>query len=254
MEADDQVTRNKEPDAVERAGSNGLMVFWARFEDQDVLSFQEWHNCEHMAERVSISGFQIGRRYRVMDENARFLMFYETNTSAVFGSQAYLDALNSPTPWTKEVLTYFRDPVRNIYELIGSVGAPPAFTAPYLIALRFNLEPEKEASLLRVYSEDWLSALCDQPFVLRARLYRVDDVISKIMTSERKIYGGGPGEQRFLSFIEVLRPLNEIGEMISKVSDSIFQNGHGRCDEYADRAWLEIGLEKNDAQQSIIDV
>jgi hypothetical protein len=41
--------------------SCGLMAFWASFERQDLARYVEWHNCEHMAERVSIPGFQTGR-------------------------------------------------------------------------------------------------------------------------------------------------------------------------------------------------
>lgn len=226
-----------------RPESRGLMAFWASFESQDLPRYVEWHNCEHMAERVSITGFQTGRRYRVNGVDGRFLQFYETEISSVLGSKAYLDALDNPTPWTKEALTWFRDPVRNIYELIGSCGEPTMFTAPYLAALRFNLEPDREDDLLATYSGEWLRALCELPDVSRARLYRVDEEISKIMTSERKIYSGGPGAQRYLAFVEVSKPFDQTSDPIPHASNEIFPSGHGRCDEYADRTWLEFGLE-----------
>jgi len=224
--------------------SQGLMAFWATFEPQDLPSYVEWHNCEHMAKRVSIPGFQTGRRYRVDREPGRFLQFYETETSSVLGSKPYLDALNNPTPWTKEALTWFRDPVRNIYELIGSNGETGMFTAPYLAALRFNLEDDQDKELLPKYSDEWLSALCDMPHVLRARLYRVDEVISKIMTSERKIYSGGPGGQRYLAFVEIAKPFDQVGDLIAKATDQVFPKGHGRLDKYADQTWLDFGLDK----------
>jgi hypothetical protein len=224
------------------------MAFWASFESQDLPRYLEWHNCEHMAERVSIPGFQMGRRYRVDGVDGRFLQFYETETSSVLSSKAYLDALNNPTPWTTEALTWFRDPVRNIYELIGSCGEPTMFTAPYLAALRFNLEPDREDDLLATYSVEWLRALCELPDVSRARLYRVDEDISKIMTSERKIYSGGPGAQRYLAFVEVSKPFDQTSDSIQHVSNEIFLSGHGRCDEYADRTWLDFGLEKSEWQ------
>ena len=44
--------------------SEGLMVFWARIEPQNWLEYQQWHNCQHIPERVSIEGFHAGRRYR----------------------------------------------------------------------------------------------------------------------------------------------------------------------------------------------
>jgi len=207
------------------------MAFWATLERQDLHRYVEWYNCEHMAERGLIPGFQTGRRYVVEGENGRFLQFYETETSSVLGSKPYLDALNNTTPWTKEALTWFRDSVRNIYELIGSCGKLGMFTAPYLAALRFNLEDGQDGNLLQIYTSKWLSALCEMPHVLRARLYRVDEEISKIMTSERKIYSGGPGGQRYLAFVEISNPFDQVGDPIAKASEQVFQSDHGRLDE-----------------------
>ena len=118
------------------------------------------------------------------------------------------------------------------------------FTAPYLAALRFNLEDGQDDDLLPVYSGEWLSALCEMPHVLRARLYRVDEEISKIMTSERKIYSGGPGAQRYLAFIEIAKPFDQTVDVIAEASQQVFPNGHGRFDEYADQTWLDFCLDK----------
>ena len=120
------------------------------------------------------------------------------------------------------------------------------FTAPYLAALRFNLEDGQDGNLLQIYTSKWLSALCEMPHVLRARLYRVDEVISKIMTSERKIYGGGPGDQKYLAFIEIAKPFDQTGDVITKVSEHVFPNGHGRLDEFADQTWLDFCLDKQE--------
>jgi hypothetical protein len=155
-----------------------------------------------------------------------------------------LNALNNPTPRTKEALTWFRDPVRNIYELIGSCGEPSLYAAPYLAALRFNLERDGEDNILPKYSGEWLRGLCELPHVSRARLYRVDEKISKIMTSERKIYGGGPGGQRYLAFVEITKPFHQTGDPIAMVSDQMFPSGHGRLDEFADQTWLDFSLDK----------
>jgi hypothetical protein len=44
--------------------SRGLMVFWADIDADYLPRFQEWHNTEHIPERISIPGFNVGRRYR----------------------------------------------------------------------------------------------------------------------------------------------------------------------------------------------
>ena len=222
----------------------GLMAFWATFEKETLHKYIKWHNCEHMAERVSIPGFQNGRRYVVDGKPGRFLQFYETKTSSILGSKSYLDALNNPTPWTKEALTWFREPVRNIYELIGSSGNSGIFASPYLIALRFNLEAGKE-DLLTIYSNQWLKNLCKIKNILRARLFQVDENISKIITSERKIYSGGPGRQRYLVFIEITQSFDQTINPIKTASSDLFKSSHGRCDEYIDHTWLDFSLDKS---------
>ncbi|MZR31222.1 DUF4286 family protein [Sneathiella litorea] len=223
---------------------SGLMMFWADIERAHILRYQEWHNCEHIPERVSIPGFRNGRRYRSFDHDAQFVMFYETDAPSIFNSEPYLKALNNPTPWTKEALTYFREPVRNIYELINCKGGPAEFVSPYLATLRFNLQTSGEEELLAAYSDIWLTALCDLDHVTEARLYQVDEEISSIMTSERKIYGGGPGQQKYLAFIAADRPFEEIGNPIMAASEKIFGDNSGRIDEFTNLSWLEISHEK----------
>lgn len=220
--------------------SAGLMAFWADIDEDYLLRFQQWHNCEHIPERVSIPGFDRGKRYRDIDGKLHFLMFYETQSSSVLGSEAYLAALNNPTPWTKESLTHFRNPVRNIYELIGSSGTTSPFVSPYLLTLRFNLATADEPIRLPVYSGDWLDMLTAQNTVTRARLYRVDEDISAIMTSERKIYGGGPGQQRYVAFIELSEPFKFDDDPVESIDDRLFAGNTGRTDEFEDRLWLEI--------------
>jgi hypothetical protein len=223
---------------------SGLMMFWADIAIPHVLRYQEWHNCEHIPERVSIPGFRNGRRYRSFDHDAQFVMFYETDTASVFNSEPYLKALNNPTPWTKEALTYFREPVRNIYELINGKGQPTEFVSPYLATVRFNLQESQAEELFEIYSGKWLEALCELDQVTQARLYQVDEEISGIMTSERKIYGGGPGQQKYLAFIEVARPFDEIEDPIQTASNKIFGTHNGRTDEFINFSWLEISHEK----------
>jgi hypothetical protein len=171
------------------------MAFWADIDHDYTLRFQEWHNCEHIPERISIPGFNVGRRYRGIGDAPKFLMFYETDTAAVFASEAYMARLNDPTPWTQESLPHFGNPSRNIYGLESAVGSVAPIEAPYAHTLRFNMAEGSDIST-------WLTALADRDDVHRARLYAVDEGISNIMTSERQIYGGGPGQQKYLVLIE----------------------------------------------------
>ena len=181
-------------------GAKGLMAFWADFEPGDVEEIRRWHNCEHMAERVAIPGFLRGRRYRGEDGAATFLMMYETRDVGVLGSAPYLAALNAPTDWTRRALPAFRNPARNLYALVAGAGRPPRAAAPRMSTLRFNhAAPEAAAEHYRARV---LPALAAAPGTICVRLWQIDEAISNLVTSERTIYGGGPGEQRFLLTVE----------------------------------------------------
>ena len=58
--------------------AKGLMVFLANFEPQQQQAYRQWHNAEHIPERVGIPGFLLGRRYLATDDATRFLMCYDT--------------------------------------------------------------------------------------------------------------------------------------------------------------------------------
>jgi hypothetical protein len=51
----------------------------------------EWHDREHIPERLSIPGFLRLRRYVALGPGPRFFYFYETDSLDVLQSPAYLE-------------------------------------------------------------------------------------------------------------------------------------------------------------------
>ena len=211
--------------------AKGLMAFWADIDADYLLRYQEWHTCEHVPERVSIPGFLRGRRYRVADGSPHFLMMYETRTPDVLASDAYLAALNAPTDWTREALTHFRNPSRNIYRQVATAGIEGAFAAPWLTSLRFNRPGNLDGS-------KWVSAIADRHGILRAQLWEVDEQVSGIQTSERKIYGGGPGEQQYLLLVEAETP-GGCGSDALDFADALMPEVAERRNQILGSYWLE---------------
>jgi hypothetical protein len=197
-----------EDERMAQSEPQGLLAIWANVDADYEAEFLQWHNCEHVAERVSIPGFHVGHRYRALDQARDFFMVYETDTAEVMQSASYIQSQNNPTPWTRQSIGHFRDTLRTIYTLAASEGQRPALDAPYVLLVRSN--PPDTASgaeeLIRWYQEEHLPRLCAVDGTMRARLYRADASISNIVTAERQVHGASSGTQEFLAMYEMNSP------------------------------------------------
>ena len=183
----------------------GLLAIWADIDENYRIEFEKWHNCEHMADRVTIPGFNIGYRYQGIGDAPYSLMIYETLDSTVLESEPYLHSKNNPTPWAREALSHFRNTLRMIYSLLATVGKKPPTQAPYIFVVRFNSEPGGEKEAIGWWKEDFLPKIITLPGVHRGRLWEVNAEISNIPTEEQKIYGRAKIEQqRHLALIEMV--------------------------------------------------
>ena len=220
--------------------AQGMMAFWTDIDVDYLLRFQQWHNCEHMVERTGVPGFLAGRRYRGTGDAPLFFISYETTDSAVFKSRAYMERLNSPTPWTQEALTHFKNNMRNIYRLLACSGQQAPQEAPYALAYRFNIPAG--AAIADWYGSDLLPALQALPGVFRARLFEVDEEISNIKTAERNIYGGGPGEQKYLAYFEMSQPdIHQSPEWRTITEDAIYSKKLASLQNvFEEVSWLEF--------------
>ena len=184
----------------------GLMAFWADIDPDYEPRFLEWHNCEHMPERVSVPGFREGRRYRDLGGTPRYLMMYFTENADILGSSAYMERLDHPTPWTRESLGHFRNPSRNVYTALAGHGRASLRAFPYLIAIRFDIAPDAHPRVRPSIERRLVRGLATLPRVGRLRLYGIDAAVSGIETAERGLHAGGPGSQRFLLLAECAQP------------------------------------------------
>ena len=77
-----------------------VVAIWNDIAPEGRIEFYEWHNREHMPERVGIPGFRRGRRYIAKYGAPEFFTLYEADTAEVLVGQDYLNRLNNPTPLT----------------------------------------------------------------------------------------------------------------------------------------------------------
>ncbi|MQB08036.1 hypothetical protein DXT91_28790 [Agrobacterium tumefaciens] len=213
----------------------GLMAFWSDIDDDYLMRYQQWHNCEHMPERVSTPGFRRGRRFRCVTGAPHFLMMYETQSPATLASDSYMAKLNKPTQWTNEALTHFRNPYRGIYSKADQVGEEGAFCATWITSLRFTLREQTGEETMR----DWLSAIASQSDIGRVQLWRADVATSAINTSERKIYGGPAAGDHLLLLIESMQP-QQGGKAVLIAGGAAAPPSVSRADEVLGQYWLEL--------------
>lgn len=82
----------------------------------------DWHTHEHLPERLSIPGFRRGTRWVALRGRPRYLVLYEVAELDTLVSGAYLERLNNPTPWTRQMMPHYRAMARGLCSVVGSFG------------------------------------------------------------------------------------------------------------------------------------
>ena len=86
--------------------------------------FEEWFQHEHLAERIAVPGFLLGRRYEAVSGEPRYFNFYLTQSADVLKSTAYLERLDNPTPMTRLIMSeIFKDMIRTVCHRTLRLGA-----------------------------------------------------------------------------------------------------------------------------------
>ena len=100
----------------------GVVAIWNGIREDTRADFFEWHNREHMPERVAIRGFRRGRRFTALDAQPEFFTLYETDDAKTLTGADYLARLDNPTPWTRRVTAAFLNTSRSLCRVARSLG------------------------------------------------------------------------------------------------------------------------------------
>ena len=160
-----------------------VVAIWNGIAPEGRIEFFEWHNREHMPERVGIPGFRRGRRYIAKYGTPEFFTLYEADSAEVLVGQDYLNRLNNPTPLTQRVPpNFFRDTARGVCRVKLSLGLGQGGS---MLTLRFGAQPGREAELERHLRHVALAPLTDIVSVVGVHLCIADQAASDIQTTER---------------------------------------------------------------------
>lgn len=101
----------------------GFLVLWSDVLPEAEAEWRAWHVREHMPDRMTVPGIELGRRYLDRSrERHQTLMIYEARSLAVFRSAAYLAQLNAPSPLTRQLLPSIRNILRGVCRTVASDG------------------------------------------------------------------------------------------------------------------------------------
>lgn len=160
----------------------GVVAIWNGIRPEGRAEFYEWHNREHMPERVGIPGFMRGRRYIAAEGHPEFFTLYETASTEVLAGADYLARLNSPTEWTWRATRHFTDTSRSLCRVALSLG-PGA--GGWMMTWRYDVTPGREEDQRRKL-EPVLREIAEKQGVAGAHLCIADRAASAIETEEKK--------------------------------------------------------------------
>jgi hypothetical protein len=150
------------------------MIFSAAKDD-----FYEWHNREHMPERIGIPGFRRGRRYVAISGAPEFFNLYEADSPETLAGQDYLNRLNSPTAWSQRVMT----PAQ---VSLSCAESPTTVGRGVMLTLRFAIDAAHRDSTIDALRRRLLPPLVYRKGIAGVHLCLADDAASNVETAERK--------------------------------------------------------------------
>jgi len=151
---------------------------------EEVDAHDHWHTYEHLPERLSIPGFARGSRWVAQSGSPRYFAMYEVADVGVLESDAYLERLNNPSPWTRQMMVHYRGMTRGFCRVTGTAGKGLGQAG---LLVRFKPEASGEGAV-----RDWLVRKMLPEFASRRGLvsaHLFEAALAPTMTSEQSIRG-----------------------------------------------------------------
>lgn len=162
---------------------SGVIAIWNDITDEGRANFYEWHDREHIPERVGIPGFLRGRRYIALSGSPEYFTLYEVQDKCVLTGANYLERLNNPTEWTSRSVQHFRNTSRSLCDVELSLGAG---SGGFIGTIRFDCDPVQDTKIHRAISGSILPEVTKAPAISAAHICRADESASNVKTAEQR--------------------------------------------------------------------
>jgi hypothetical protein len=161
----------------------GAVLVWNDVAEQGRDQFYEWHDKEHIPERLAIPGFRRGRRYVKPGHSPEWLTLYEADDLGVVVSPEYLERLNSPTSGTVKTLQYFQNTSRAVCRVVYSVGSS---SGGHVLAMRLDVPAAQSDAMCQYLSMEVLPRVLALTGVVACHLFTADQSASYLNTAESR--------------------------------------------------------------------
>jgi len=156
-------------------------LIWNDVAQEGREQFYEWHDKEHIPERLALPGFRRGRRFIKAGHSPEWLTMYEAVDLSALASPQYLARLNAPTPATVSALRHFRNTSRAVCRVVHSVGSS---SGGHMLALRLSVESAQSEAMCRYLRDDAFARAMRLTGLVACHLYGADSAGSYVNTAE----------------------------------------------------------------------
>ena len=164
------------------AACSGILAIFNNVAPGREAEFDQWFQHEHLAERIAVPGFLLGRRHEALAGEPRFFNFYVTTSSAVLKSPAYLERLDHPTALTRTVMSeVFKDMIRTVCDRVFRRGV---LRGTGVVTVRFARRPDEPAL------QATIERLIRDPAVACGEIWRAADKREFPVSMEERLRGG----------------------------------------------------------------
>jgi hypothetical protein len=160
----------------------GVIAIWQDLIPEARHDYYEWHNRQHLPERLSVPGFRRARRFVAVSSGPEFYTLYEADSHEDVSGNAYLERLNAPTDWTRRIMPAFRNMARSVCRVAYSAGVGEG---GFMLTQRFSLVPEERSAVISQLCERILPPLTEFPGVAGVHFCLADESASSVETFEK---------------------------------------------------------------------
>lgn len=169
----------------------GAVAIWHDIVPEGLAEFYAWHGEEHMPERVSIPGFNCGRRFVASQADLHFFNLYETESPDVVKGPQYKARLDSPSLRTLSAVKHFRNVARSLCRVLEKKEACEAGIGQgaLMATLRYEVTETEEPAHVDIFQKLVIPALFKSAGVCSVSLLLADRIASGYVNAEQRARG-----------------------------------------------------------------